>query len=149
MQYGKHTNTIVSALQASLQATSLSAKERLSADARSGSGGGLQLAVVSIATPGLQNNQGEYNCFLNCILQCLWNCQEFKPTIQNWQPHQIQVGIVSCIMPSPHLPSRHFPPSFLLKLIVDSLFTVIPFISGLPKLNNSAVKRIIMQFSQH
>ena len=53
-------------------------------------------AVVGIATPGLQNEGGEYNCFLNCILQCLWNCQELRPTILSWQPHHLQVP--SCIL---------------------------------------------------
>ena len=55
------------------------------------SSGGLQPTVVGIATPGLQNQAGEYNCFLNCILQCLWNCQELRPTILSWDPHHLQV----------------------------------------------------------
>lgn len=28
--------------------------------------------------PGLQNQIGEYNCFLNVVVQCLWHCQDFK-----------------------------------------------------------------------
>ena len=48
-------------------------------------------AVVGIATPGLQNNAAEYNCFLNCILQCLWNCQELTATILSWQSRHLQV----------------------------------------------------------
>lgn len=42
----------------------------------------LQDAQYEVATPGLQNNVGEYNCFLNCILQCLWHCEEFRERMQ-------------------------------------------------------------------
>ena len=28
--------------------------------------------------PGLQNQIGEYNCFLNVVVQCLWHCRDFK-----------------------------------------------------------------------
>lgn len=31
-----------------------------------------------VATPGLQNQIGEYNCFLNVIIQSLWNCRHFR-----------------------------------------------------------------------
>ena len=27
---------------------------------------------------GLQNQTGEYNCFLNVIIQCLWHCRDFR-----------------------------------------------------------------------
>lgn len=47
-------------------------------------------------TPGLQNNVGEYNCFLNCILQCLWHCSEFRARIQQWDASHAKVS---------HLPS--------------------------------------------
>jgi hypothetical protein len=30
------------------------------------------------AAPGLQNQTGEYNCFLNVIIQCLWHCRDFR-----------------------------------------------------------------------
>jgi len=76
-------------IQVSLRETSLSAKERHRAEQQSG--GRLQLAVAGIATPGLQNQLGGYNCFLNCILQCLWNCRELRPMVLSWQPHQVQV----------------------------------------------------------
>lgn len=45
-----------------------------------------------VATPGLQNNAGEYNCFLNCIIQCLWHCGEFKQHVQTWEAEQVQVS---------------------------------------------------------
>ena len=32
----------------------------------------------SAAGPGLQNDPGEYNCFLNVIVQCLWHCTAFR-----------------------------------------------------------------------
>ena len=38
----------------------------------------LALAGPGAATPGLQNQIGEYNCFLNVVVQCLWHCREFK-----------------------------------------------------------------------
>jgi len=30
------------------------------------------------AAPGLQNEAGEYNCFLNVVVQCLWHCAAFR-----------------------------------------------------------------------
>lgn len=30
---------------------------------------------------GLQNETGEYNCFLNVILQCLWRCTDFRQLV--------------------------------------------------------------------
>ena len=39
--------------------------------------GGDPRALV-VATPGLQNEIGEYNCFLNVIIQSLWNCRHFR-----------------------------------------------------------------------
>ncbi len=30
------------------------------------------------AGPGLTNNTGEYNCFLNAIIQCVWRCEDFR-----------------------------------------------------------------------
>jgi len=81
-------------MQASMQNKAMAAAEGPRAHSHNGGGGGMQLAVANIATPGLQNNAGEYNCFLNCILQCLWNCQELRPTILSWQPHQVQVTLL-------------------------------------------------------
>lgn len=46
---------------------------------------------VDVVTPGLQNNLGEYNCFLNCILQCLWHCSEFRTWIKDWDISQLRV----------------------------------------------------------
>jgi hypothetical protein len=33
---------------------------------------------VVLAAPGLQNQIGEYNCFLNVIIQSLWHCRSFS-----------------------------------------------------------------------
>lgn len=36
-----------------------------------------------VATPGLQNEYKEYNCFLNVIVQCLWHCRTFlEPVLE-------------------------------------------------------------------
>ena len=44
--------------------------------ASSAAGGGDELAL-----PGLRNEAGEYNCFLNAIVQCLWRCAEFRAQV--------------------------------------------------------------------
>lgn len=33
---------------------------------------------LAAAAPGLQNQTGEYNCFLNVVVQCLWHCVAFR-----------------------------------------------------------------------
>lgn len=37
-----------------------------------------QAEVAALALPGLRNESGEFNCFLNVVLQCLWRCEEFR-----------------------------------------------------------------------
>jgi hypothetical protein len=39
-------------------------------------------SLDSLAGPGLRNETGEYNCFLNVIIQCLWRCAEFKREVR-------------------------------------------------------------------
>ncbi|KAL4450736.1 hypothetical protein ABPG77_001092 [Micractinium sp. CCAP 211/92] len=39
-----------------------------------------------VATPGLRNETGEYNCFLNVIIQCLWRCADFRRQVMAWGP---------------------------------------------------------------
>ncbi|KAK9803715.1 hypothetical protein WJX73_005429 [Symbiochloris irregularis] len=39
---------------------------------------------------GLQNNIGEYNCFLNVIVQCLWRCQDFRVAFMDLHPSSLQ-----------------------------------------------------------
>ena len=45
--------------------------------------------------PGLQNQIGEYNCFLNVVVQCLWHCRDFKrqfSSLAQENPDIVQVG---------------------------------------------------------
>lgn len=46
-----------------------------------------------MAFTGLQNEAGEYNCFLNVIIQCLWRCTDFRQL----------VGPNSCLLRPPRL----------------------------------------------
>ncbi|KAI3434593.1 hypothetical protein D9Q98_002662 [Chlorella vulgaris] len=41
---------------------------------------------TGVALPGLRNEVGEYNCFLNVIVQCLWRCGEFRQEVSEWLP---------------------------------------------------------------
>ena len=73
------------------------------ADGRGSAGTGAAL----VATPGLQNRIGEYNCFLNVIIQCLWQCGAFRARLLQLAPQQLAVG------PRPacsELHARIFPP---------------------------------------
>ena len=38
----------------------------------------LEPGAAPAAEPGLQNEAGEYNCFLNVVVQCLWHCAAFR-----------------------------------------------------------------------
>ncbi|KAK9809101.1 hypothetical protein WJX72_009369 [[Myrmecia] bisecta] len=49
-----------------------------------------QALVPGVATPGLQNATGEYNCFLNVIIQCLWHCSDFRDRLMQWDPQLAQ-----------------------------------------------------------
>ena len=52
-----------------------------------------------VATPGLQNQIGEYNCFLNVVIQCLWHCTVFKArfsALAQDSPATVQVCSPSC-----------------------------------------------------
>lgn len=39
-----------------------------------------------LALPGLRNEAGELNCFLNVVLQCLWRCADFRSEVLGWAP---------------------------------------------------------------
>ncbi len=44
---------------------------------------------------GLQNEAGEYNCFLNVIIQCLWRCTDFRQLVGGgggWEGGQARAG---------------------------------------------------------
>jgi hypothetical protein len=41
-------------------------------------------AADGVALPGMRNEAGEYNCFINVIIQCLWRCAEFRQQVAGW-----------------------------------------------------------------
>ena len=43
-------------------------------------------AAGGLHAPGLTNEAGEYNCFLNVIIQCLWHCADFRAAALAWPP---------------------------------------------------------------
>lgn len=56
----------------------------------------MALAAHIVATPGLQNLTGEYNCFLNVIVQCLWHCMAFRSgMLHRLDPEQLQVACLA------------------------------------------------------
>ena len=65
-------------------------QQQQSADGAASSRSSAGAAVV--ATPGLQNQIGEYNCFLNVIIQCLWQCVAFRSGLLQLAPEQLKVG---------------------------------------------------------
>ena len=50
-----------------------------------------QAEADSAAGPGLQNDPGEYNCFLNVIVQCLWHCTAFRDAFLSLPRKVVQV----------------------------------------------------------
>lgn len=60
----------------------------------------MALTVAHVATPGLQNLTGEYNCFLNVIVQCLWHCRAFRSSLlRRLNPQQLQAcSALPCLM---------------------------------------------------
>lgn len=40
-----------------------------------------QAEVAALSLPGLRNESGEFNCFLNVVLQCLWRCADFRAEV--------------------------------------------------------------------
>lgn len=59
------------------QAAAYAAAAAASGGAAMAEGSNDSTALV-VASPGLQNAIGEYNCFLNVIIQCLWHCASFR-----------------------------------------------------------------------
>lgn len=66
------------AMQASLTQTRPPAAQLARMAQAAAQTGQLALTGPVVATPGLQNQIGEYNCFLNVVIQCLWHCREFQ-----------------------------------------------------------------------
>ena len=59
---------------------------------RAGDGGGASAAPAGEA--GLQNETGEYNCFLNAVVQCLWHCAAFRDGLLRLPPGALQVCVL-------------------------------------------------------
>ncbi len=51
--------------------------------------------AADVAMPGLRNETGEYNCFLNVIIQCLWHCSDFRAAIMALPPDMLK-GAALC-----------------------------------------------------
>ena len=77
--------------------------------------------AATVARPGLQNEAGEYNCFLNVIIQCLWHCSAFRAWLLSCPPHfehgdalalSLQPSLCCGFIGSP-LPEHHSPHSCL------------------------------------
>jgi hypothetical protein len=49
-------------------------------------GGAERSKGPSLALPGLRNEAGDFNCFLNVVLQCLWRCADFRQQVMGSHP---------------------------------------------------------------
>lgn len=59
------------------------------------------------AGPGLQNDPGEYNCFLNVIVQCLWHCAAFRDAFLDLSRKVLEVRPCSVKKSTPFQSSHH------------------------------------------
>ncbi|KAL4437094.1 hypothetical protein ABPG75_004233 [Micractinium tetrahymenae] len=59
-----------------------------------------QAEVAALALPGLRNEAGEFNCFLNVVVQCLWRCRDFRESVLSWDPQVIASDAVLCALHS-------------------------------------------------
>ena len=50
------------------------------------------------AAPGLQNQAGSNNCFMNAIIQSLWNCRNFRDCL---------LALSAAVVQGTALPTRH------------------------------------------
>ncbi|CAH9078774.1 unnamed protein product [Cuscuta europaea] len=62
--------------------------------------GATETAVVNVYGTGLQNEIGEYNCFLNVIIQSLWNLSHFRDEFLRSSSNHIHIGdpCVTCAL---------------------------------------------------
>ena len=79
----------------------------------------------SSAGPGLQNETGEYNCFLNVVVQCLWHCRAFRDAFLSLNRRIIQVSHSAASSCSPTLMNSVLPIRFSYLLYVGSLISMI------------------------
>ncbi|XP_022852661.1 uncharacterized protein LOC111374241 [Olea europaea var. sylvestris] len=56
--------------------------------------------VMDMCGPGLKNEVGEYNCFLNVIIQSLWHLKRFRDEYLRLSPGHVHVGdpCVTCAL---------------------------------------------------
>ncbi|CAH9078776.1 unnamed protein product [Cuscuta europaea] len=62
--------------------------------------GATETAVVNVYGTGLQNEIGEYNCFLNVIIQSLWNLSHFRDEFLRSSSNHVHIGdpCVTCAL---------------------------------------------------
>ena len=53
------------------------------------------LGTSLVAAPGLQNQIGANNCFLNSIIQCLWRCRDFRDRLLALPAAVVQGALLS------------------------------------------------------
>ncbi|KAK9830629.1 hypothetical protein WJX81_006901 [Elliptochloris bilobata] len=66
-----------------------------SPQARAGEARQRALHGLAAAAPRLQNETGEYNCFLNVVVQCLWHCAAFREGFLGLGPERLQGNAVT------------------------------------------------------
>ena len=54
-----------------------------------------EVAAAAPGEAGLQNETGDYNCFLNVVVQCLWHCAAFKDALLRLPASALQVQTLS------------------------------------------------------
>ena len=69
---------------------------------------------LAAAAPGLQNQTGEYNCFLNVVVQCLWHCVAFRNGFLALGDDHLQARPAPCPPIVPRLPLQAFDGQYCL-----------------------------------
>ena len=59
--------------------------------------------AADVAMPGLRNETGEYNCFLNVIIQCLWHCTGFRAAIMALPPGMLKGAACHSLLKTSHV----------------------------------------------
>jgi hypothetical protein len=53
--------------------------------------------ATALALPGLRNEAGDFNCFLNVVLQCLWRCADFRRQVGQREEACRIAAVPSCL----------------------------------------------------
>ena len=105
---------VVLLLQESLKMQAAGKRKQAGKGARSSARASADAAT---AGPGLQNDPGEYNCFLNVIVQCLWHCTAFRDAFLSLPRKVVKVcrglAMLICSMPTAQWRRGHW--SFVLQ----------------------------------